>query len=296
MNNEKFCWFQGVIEDRDDPLQMGRVKIRCLGYHTENKQDLPTGDLPWATPITPITSASVTGIGDTPLGPVTGTWVVGFFRDGIDAQQPVYFGTIASMPTSEANVQEGFNDPSGTYPLQDLLNEPDTNRLARGEVENTIVESKRENLDEMSVPGGGGSKETLTEPETPYNAQYPTNKVFQSETGHIREVDDTPGSERLHTYHRAGTFEEIHPDGSRVNKIVGDNYSVVVRDNNVHIQGTVNIDIDGDSNISVGGNANIVVDQNIDMNAKGNIDIVADGQLFLKGANVKVSGSPIDLN
>ena len=75
-------WFEGVVEDRNDPLQLGRVKIRCIGYHTENKQDLPTDDLPWAVPVQPITSAAMSGVGISPLGPVPGTVVVGFFRDG----------------------------------------------------------------------------------------------------------------------------------------------------------------------------------------------------------------------
>ena len=108
---ENFVWFQGVIEDRNDPLKIGRVKIRCYGYHTENKQDLPTEDLPWATPITPVTSASVNGIGETPLGPVTGTWVVGFFRDGSLAQNPVYFGTIPAISSMLPNPNVGFSDP-----------------------------------------------------------------------------------------------------------------------------------------------------------------------------------------
>ena len=33
--------YQGVVEDRNDPLQLGRVKVRFVGLHTEVKQDLP---------------------------------------------------------------------------------------------------------------------------------------------------------------------------------------------------------------------------------------------------------------
>tara|TARA_A100001015_G_scaffold265553_1_gene314040 strand:+ start:536 stop:994 length:459 start_codon:yes stop_codon:yes gene_type:complete len=100
-------WFQGVVENRNDPLELGRVKIRCLGYHTSDKSSLPTDDLPWATPVQPITSAAMNGIGTTPIGPVEGTWVVGFFRDGERFQSPVYFGTLAGIPQTTANpVQE----------------------------------------------------------------------------------------------------------------------------------------------------------------------------------------------
>ena len=116
MNN--MIWFQGVVEDRNDPLQLGRVRIRCVGYHSEDKQQLPTEDLPWATPIQPITSAAMSGIGTTPVGPVEGSWVVGFFRDGMHAEHPVFFGTIGGLETGvlpPAGV--GFQDPNGNYPL-----------------------------------------------------------------------------------------------------------------------------------------------------------------------------------
>ena len=84
-----FVWWQGVVEDRGDPLKLGRVRVRILGYHTDSKQEIPTNTLPWATPSQPITSASINGIGTSPTGPVEGTWVFGFFRDGENAQEPV---------------------------------------------------------------------------------------------------------------------------------------------------------------------------------------------------------------
>ena len=48
MGFDGFTWFQGVVEDHNDPEQIGRVKVRCLGIHTEDKETLPTDDLPWA--------------------------------------------------------------------------------------------------------------------------------------------------------------------------------------------------------------------------------------------------------
>ena len=70
-----FQYFFGVVEDRQDPLKMGRVRIRAFGVHTEDRSKIPTEDLPWATPIMPYTSASISGIGESPTGPVEGTWV-----------------------------------------------------------------------------------------------------------------------------------------------------------------------------------------------------------------------------
>lgn len=95
-NKDGFIWWIGIVEDRLDPEYMGRCRVRIYGYHTDDKSLLPTEDLPWAIPILPITSASTSGLGISPLGPVTGTWVLGFFLDGADMQQPAFFGTIAT--------------------------------------------------------------------------------------------------------------------------------------------------------------------------------------------------------
>ena len=46
-------FFIGVIEDRNDPEQLGRFRCRVLGLHTEDKVLLPTSDLPWATELMP---------------------------------------------------------------------------------------------------------------------------------------------------------------------------------------------------------------------------------------------------
>ena len=88
-NKDGFIWWIGVVEDRMDPEKSGRVRVRIYGYHTDEKELLPTKDLPWAVPITPITSAAISGIGSAPLGPVEGTWVIGFFLDGADMQQQI---------------------------------------------------------------------------------------------------------------------------------------------------------------------------------------------------------------
>ena len=97
-----FVWWNGVVEDRKDPLFLGRCRVRILGWHTEDKSTLPTEDLPWAQAILPITSASQTGVGESPVGPVEGTWVMGFFRDGELAQEPVMMGTMHGIPADHA--------------------------------------------------------------------------------------------------------------------------------------------------------------------------------------------------
>ena len=79
ISKNQFVWWQGVVEDVHDPMKIGRVRVRVVGYHNPNKEDLPTNDLPWALPIMPITSASITGIGSSCTGLVPGSVVIGFF-------------------------------------------------------------------------------------------------------------------------------------------------------------------------------------------------------------------------
>ena len=111
MGKEGFVWWYGVVEDRKDPLYLGRVKVRCMGFHTDDKSLIPTEDLPWAQVILPITSASMSGIGVSPTGLVEGSHVFGFFRDAHEAQEPVVLGACIGIPSSIANRKRGFFDP-----------------------------------------------------------------------------------------------------------------------------------------------------------------------------------------
>ena len=58
---------------------------------------------------------------------------------------------------------------------------------------------------------------------------------MQSESGHVFEVDDTLGKERINLHHRSGTFHEIHADGSEVTRIVNNNYTAILKDDKVFI-------------------------------------------------------------
>jgi N-acetylmuramoyl-L-alanine amidase len=95
-------WF-GVVEDRDDPLNLGRVRVRIFGFHTQDKNKIPTGALPWAVCMQPTTSPSMSGVGHGPTGIVTGTHVVGVWLDGSASQYPFVIGTI---PGAEVGQQE----------------------------------------------------------------------------------------------------------------------------------------------------------------------------------------------
>lgn len=265
MNN--FDWFVGVVEDRADPEMMSRVRVRVFGIHTNVKTSIPTEDLPWATVMMPTTSAGITGVGTGPHALVEGSWVVGFFRDGEARQDAIIMGTIASKSMNAANTEFGFFDPNGKYPLEDLVGESDINRLARGEDSVDEVVANRNSSRTQTVSTANDYEIPWDEPESPYAAVYPFNKVTQTESGHVFEVDDTDGAERIHERHKSGTFREVYPDGTVVTRIVGEDYLIVAKDNNVNIKGNVNLTIDqncttyikGDWNVQVGGNMDVKV-------------------------------------
>lgn len=165
----------------------------------------------------------------------------------------------------------GFKDPHGKYPLMRYHNEPQINRLARGVVKDTIVLNKQSRR-EMGVPIAldGGSWD---QPQVPYGAKYPYNWVRETESGHIQEFDDTPGYERIHTYHRTGTFEEIDANGTVVRRIVGDKYEIIERNGFVSVHGACNLTVEGNVNIFCRSDANIEVAGSAEMKVGGNFDI-----------------------
>lgn len=103
IGHDNFVWWIGVIEDRDDPLHLGRCKVRIFGSHTENLQLIPTSSLPWAMPLYPVNDPRRYS------SPMEGEYVFGFFTDGLSSQAPVYMGVFPGIPQSEPRAGVGFS-------------------------------------------------------------------------------------------------------------------------------------------------------------------------------------------
>lgn len=287
-----FVWWMGVVEDRKDPSRLGRCRVRIFGYHPKEKNKVATSDLPWAHPIMPLNSASISGIGETPLGPVEGTHVFGFFRDGENAQHPVMMGTIPGIPQDAPNVGDvsssGFQDPGEKYPKDTErhgINESDVTRLARyrwtdqegnEQKEEKFPQMVQKKIDERikDVPVANNHG-FYSEPETKFDSKYPYNHVIVTESGHVYEMDDTPGKERLHEYHSSGTFVEVYPKGTRVQKVVRDSYEFTLGDNYVNIK---KIELD-DEGTQHGGNLYINIEGDVYEFVEGNVERQINGTL-----------------
>lgn len=124
-------------------------------------------------------------------------------------------------------------------------------------------------------------KYIVTEPATATHSQYPYNKVEQSLSGHVKEIDDTPGAERLMEMHKSGTFVEIHPDGSRVTKIFGEDFMVILDDHNLFVGGSLNITVDGNVNMMVKGNLKTKVSGNLETIVHGDMTTRVTGKTTL---------------
>ena len=321
LGRDGFTWFVGVVEDRADPQYLGRIRVRCLGYHTDDKIILPTSDLPWAHPLQPITSSGISGIGQTPLGLLEGSWVIGFFRDGHYAQEPVILGALPGRPISIADTKKGFNDPNGVYPR--YINEPDTNRLAVNNENNPhlglelrkatrVTGLATADFDATTAADGSiiaaSDTDTWNQPEIAYAAIYPSNHVTESESGHILEFDDTSAAERIYLAHKTGTSTEYNPNGDRIDIIKGDQYTLTSGSNKVNIDGLSDITISGRHkvyinrdgllnnhyDIQIGPNANINIqvdtgDVNI-VTKQGKVNVNSAGDYNLKvGGNMRVA-------
>ena len=299
LGHDGFIWFVGVVEDRADPTKTGRVRVRCLGYHTEDKEKLKTIDLPWAAPVLPITSSGISGIGQTPLGLVEGSWVFGFFRDSHYAQEPVIMGSLPGRPSESAGAT-GFYDPNKIYPKH--IDEPDVNRLAVNDSDKLApsLVTRREgritgiataDFDALTAANSyaiaASDTDSWDQPEIAYAASYPFNHVYESESGHILEFDDTDNAERIYLAHKGGSSIEYNPNDDRVDIIKANQYTLITSNNKVSIGGQSDISIDGrhkvyinkageaDNNydIQVGPNANVNVQGD-----KGNINLVTKGE------------------
>jgi len=145
----------------------------------------------------------------------------------------------------------------------------------------------------------------FSEPLPPYRTEYPYNHVYESESGHLLEFDDTPGFERIHLIHRSGTFEETHPNGLKVEKVVNDHYRYALKNEFKHVEGKAfhtydkgvrilgNTDGDDDAHfvICIGPNSNFnmtTVDGQANFYVTKEFQIFCDADVNIDCENAKI--------
>jgi hypothetical protein len=234
----------GIVEDINDPLKTGRVRVRVFSLHTQDANRLPTNKLPWAIVMQDITSAANDGVGKSPTGLQVGSHCALVFMDGEPKMKPLVLGTFAGVP-----VDTGTSD----------------------------VPNRAKN---ESVTAYSGLSPIPTDP---YAATYPMNHVHHTESGHYQEFDDTTDHERIKTQHKSGTFDEYHPNGDKAVYVTGSNYRLVAGSESVKINGNCTIVIGGNADITIGGNCTTNVGGTYDLTSGGAMTITAPTIDFVKG-------------
>lgn len=247
----------------------------------------------------------------------------GFLAGAYQAAKRALF---AFSGVSELGVQILENEVQSRHPRRP--EEPATSRLSRGEIVGTIVREKLQNrmtfvrigvgtpatflslltrvaleAAERYAPTIGKmftkrlkSTTSWSEPPTPYAPVYPYNNVTETESGHVMEFDDTPGFERVHVAHRSGTFHEMHPDGTYVDKVVKDRYTITMGDGHVAISGDCHVHVEGNNvSLFVKGNCDLEVKGGLAVNATENIKMFSKNIEFHALRQFKVSAPIVDL-
>lgn len=329
-------FYRGVVEDNNHPEKNGLVKVRIFGIHTqfnENSQEefetISTEQLPWAEVVKSTDFGLVSGVGISSILR-QGTWVL-VVLDNDDVNKPIIIGTISGKNSIDTTQQyqngEGFCDPDGIYPIPSRTSESDLNRIARNESldgeyytngDSTVYTKINDSLDSVSSNDGDSGADVSQDEPNALNdlTEYPNCSVVETQSGHVLEIDDTSGNERMRYYHPSGSYMEFRPDGSVIKKTTGgesiDHY-IHMNDVNEHIAKGVKRYIEKNleeiidqsvmrnikQNITehIGGNLKLKVDGNLEWEIGGNITITSGGtQSVSNGGSHSVSAPTINLN
>lgn len=226
-------WWIGVVEDIDDPEKCGRVRVRNIVEQSlATEQDYTdTEDLEWAHVLMPVTAGpGIFGVGASPTWLQLKSKVMCFYRDHENKKYPIVMGVLLDFDKDDTTAHG-------------------VSAQARGEWKDSAIK----------FPG---------EPKSSYAAEYPFNKTITTRRGHVVEIDDTPGSERIHVYHRSGAYIEMRPDGSVVMRSVGQTLNYTEGSQIIYaVSGNVTIS-------TLGGSTNILANGNITVkSSSGVVDI-----------------------
>jgi uncharacterized protein (TIGR02594 family) len=149
-------YFTGLVEDRADPMSRGRVRVRVFGIHSP---DILKEDLPWAMVLLPVTSASIGGVGVSPVGLMEGSMVLVSFLDGADRQMPLVHGSLTLFEAASTGRDGAAVSPDGVLDVDSAYNGP-TNVSFVGEGPKWLQIARGE-VGVKEVSGGGNNARVL---------------------------------------------------------------------------------------------------------------------------------------
>lgn len=205
-------FYTGVVEDVMDPLELGRARVRVFGIHSLDETDIPTSSLPWASTLAPVTAASGGGAGWTPHFIPFYTWVLVYFLDGEDKQQPLIMGTLPGITneqhTYSVNGQEVSLPGTNAKEAQGTASDAGNQVVSYDEFGNPITQAQLEGDVPLSAFGDGG----VTVTDVASNAaQRPGESVLDYQD----RVRKTTGNNNLQY---GGNLDEVFTDDSGQNR------------------------------------------------------------------------------
>jgi hypothetical protein len=135
-----------------------RCKVRIIGYHTYDRNELVDNDLPWAhVMLSPTDGNAQGGLGKTHKL-IGGETVFGFFLDGDDAQQPVIIGSIYRNSNVQSfDVDEVAFKPFGGNTRNSRMSQGSTKQVA------TQVQQTEPTSNSGNIIGGDMQNPTIAE-------------------------------------------------------------------------------------------------------------------------------------
>lgn len=170
-------------------------------------------------------------------------------------------------------LRRGSDDPTGEFPRADYWYESSINKATRG--------AKRNDL---KLNGGVEGQDNI---DTGLTSDPTRNNVNQSQSGHVIEIDDTAGGERILIRHRTGAGVEMRSDGTIVINTTANRITVVQGDENVQVEGNANIQYNGNLNVEVTG------DYNLDVGGNYNVFVAGDLKEGIDGSHRNTTRGPV---
>lgn len=134
-----------------------------------------------------------------------------------------------------------------------------------------------ENADFMTPVYFAGAPAKPHFPSEKSNGEYPFNRVLKTKAGHVIEIDDSPGEERIKITHKSGTYDLIDKDGNVVQNIVGNLTQTVDGDVSQNVGGSLTSVVSGDTQLTT---SNLTVNAG---NSVFNSNMLVNGTLGVTG-------------
>lgn len=258
--------YRAVVFNNDDPEKIGRVQLLIHGVHEQMTKDSDLTNLPWADVMQ---GCGFAPIGGTGLSSVMrkGTWVYCFFEDD-NEQRPIVMGVCTGITEDRKDV---FKDWFENYPSKERTGSSDFGQTCIGK-DRCISKYLKDN----------GADEKLD------SSRYLSSHVLETPCGHLIELDDTKGDEKICITHSQGKTQIKIDNAGNIVVIAAGNQGITYK-----VQKDVRYEIDGDMSIKVKGKIGIETEQDFNLTVKGrkSEEVHKDSGVHVKGdSNIVVDG------